>query len=59
MTWSENKILEYLIENGIKRETQKRTYEYQIDDIVEFCENTIHLPLIEVWFIFKIRNNTI
>lgn len=35
------KILEYLIENSIKRETKKRTFEYQIDDIVEFCENTL------------------
>lgn len=35
------KILEYLINNGIQRKTQKRTYEYQIDDIVEFCENTL------------------
>ncbi len=35
------KILEYLIENSIKRETKKRIFEYQIDDIVEFCENTL------------------
>ena len=35
------KILEYLIENSIMRETKKRTFEYQIDDIVEFCENTL------------------
>lgn len=35
------KILEYLIKNNIKRETQKRIFEYQIDDIVEFCENTL------------------
>lgn len=35
------KILEYLIDNSIYKQTQKRTYEYQIDDIVEFCENTL------------------
>lgn len=35
------KILEYLIKKSIKRETKKRTFEYQIDDIVEFCENTL------------------
>lgn len=35
------KILEYLIENSIKREAKKRTFKYQIDDIVEFCENTL------------------
>lgn len=35
------KILEYLINNRIYKQTQKRTYEYQIDDIVEFCENTL------------------
>lgn len=35
------KILEYLIGNSIYKQTQKRTYEYQIDDIVEFCENTL------------------
>ncbi|MCD7878874.1 MAG: DEAD/DEAH box helicase, partial [Candidatus Gastranaerophilales bacterium] len=35
------KILEYLINKGVHRETQERTYEYQVDDIVEFCENTI------------------
>lgn len=35
------KILENLIEKSIKRETKERTFEYQIDDIVEFCENTL------------------
>lgn len=35
------KILEYLINNGIERQTPKRKYNYQIDDIVEFCENTL------------------
>ena len=35
------KILEYLIENSIKREAKKRTFKYQIDNIVEFCENTL------------------
>ena len=35
------KILEYLIKKSIKRKTKKRTFEYQIDDIVEFCENTL------------------
>lgn len=35
------KILEYLINKDIYRKTQKRTYEYQIDDIVEFCESTL------------------
>lgn len=35
------RILEYLIGNSIYKQTQKRTYEYQIDDIVEFCENTL------------------
>lgn len=35
------KILEYLIGNSMYKQTQKRTYEYQIDDIVEFCENTL------------------
>lgn len=35
------KLLEYLIDNSIYKQTQKRTFEYQIDDIVEFCENTL------------------
>lgn len=35
------KILEYLIKKSIKRKTKKRTFEYQIDDIVEFCKNTL------------------
>lgn len=38
---SYHKILEYIIDNSIYKQTPKRTYEYQIDDIVEFCENTL------------------
>lgn len=35
------KILDYLINKEIYRKTQKKTYEYQIDDIVEFCESIL------------------